>query len=87
MATLQGKLVTQVQKATELNKLLQDALLMSQSVRKELTDEITKISEQSNTVPDNAAKTNAEEKEALQGEMEVYGTQVSATYTALYVVV
>ena len=87
MATLQGKLVTQVQKATELNKLLQDALLMSQSVRKELTDEITKISEQSNTVPDNAAKTNAEEKEALQGEMEVYGTQVSATYTAMYVVV
>ena len=81
MVTLQGELVTQEQKITELNKLLQDALLTSQSVRKELTDEITRISEQSNTALYNAAKKYAEEKEALQTEMEVYRTQVSATFT------
>ncbi|KAL5505634.1 hypothetical protein EMCRGX_G007098 [Ephydatia muelleri] len=76
MVTLQGELVTQEQKITELNKLLQDALLTSQSVRKELTDEITRISEQSNTALYNAAKKYAEEKEALQTEMEVYRTQL-----------
>ena len=73
--------MTQEQKITELNKLLQDALLTSQSVRKELTDEITRISEQSNTALYNAAKKYAEEKEALHTEMEVYQTEVSATFT------
>ena len=72
--------MTQEQKATELNKLLQDALLRSQSVQKELTAKITRISEQSNTALYNAAKKYAEEKEALHTQMEVYRTQVSATY-------
>eukprot|EP00731_Ephydatia_muelleri_P005169 Em0002g1345a len=77
MVTLQGELVTQEQKITELNKLLQDALLTSQSVRKELTAEITRISEQSNTALYNAAKKYAEEKEALQAETEAYQTQAA----------
>ena len=45
------------------------------------TDEITRISEQSNTALYNAAKKYAEEKEALQTETEAYRTQVSASFT------
>ena len=75
--------MTQEQKTTELNKLLQDALLKTQSVQKELTDEMTRISEESNTALHNAAKKYALEKGELQAETELYRAQVSAFLTAV----
>ena len=77
IAKLQYDLTIEEQKTTELNKLLQDALLKTQSVQKELTDEMTRISEESNTALYNAAKKYALEKEALQSETELYRTQAT----------
>ena len=68
--------MTQKQKITELNNLLQDALLASQSVRKEMTDQITRVTEECDTALKIAAKKYAQQQEELQTQMEVY--QVSA---------